>query len=214
LRKRTTDFLATLALLPACGHQEDAADAASESAQLQEFQRLSAQEIVGAVSIEDATEWIFRGAATGTQLFHGGQVQLFNNYHGKYVKYDDRVGVNLNWTGSLPNNNITLLRQAGAGTLRYGDVIAVGVKDGSNWEYLVYASQDFGINITSRKNNPQYNWSLEGGAAGTPVRAGDKVRLHNKTNSHFVVYCTRPVGINLAWRNNCKKTPAGRVYIP
>ena len=130
------------------------------------------------------------------------------------MKYDDRLGVNLNWTSSLSTNNVRLLRQAGAGAIRYGDIVSVGVQDGSNWEYLVYESQNVGINITSKTNRPQFNWRFEGGTVGAEVGAGTAVRLVNLTNSQAVVYCPRPAGVNLAWRNNCNKTPAGRIYIP
>ncbi len=205
-----------------CGSPDDVNEEQSttESVQMESASNLRSElqplDTVSALGLSlteaQATEWRLTG--NGGSLSSGNVVSLFNTYASKFVKYDDRLGVNLNWASSV-SGNIQLLRQAGAGEIKYGENVAIGVRDGSKWEYLVYGSQTVGINLTSRTNVPQYNWQMQGGAIGSAVKSGDTVRLLNLTNNHHVVYCKRPTGVNLAWRNNCYNLPiAGRTYKP
>lgn len=209
--------------LASCGHPDDNVTKKEAQAEVQpegksEIELLSSdlqtEAMVGEiVSLTQATEWTFSMPQAGI-LAHGVVTKMFNSHIKSHIKYEDRTGVNLAWLANPPNHNVQLLRQAGAGRLTYGDTLAIGVKDGSNYEYLFYDEQNFGINVSSRKNVPQYNWSLAGKTAGTLVQSGDRVRILNKTNNKFMVYCKRPVGINLAWRETCRHLPTGRLYVP
>lgn len=203
---RARAYLPLALVLTACGGPETQDQGVMTRSELQAIPGTSI------VSEQQATEWEFRGGTGG--VGHGQLGTLFNGHHNRFVKYDDRLGVNLNWIESA-SQNIRFLRELGAGELKYGEKIAIGVKDGGNWEYLFHKSQDIGINLSSRTNVPQYDWRVYGGAVGSAIRFGERVRLRNETNGKFVVYCVRPTGVNLAWRNDCHNVPAaGRVYVP
>ena len=52
-----------------------------------------------------------------------------------------------------------------------------------------------------------------GGPIGTNVLTNQRVRLINRAETRGMVYCQRPVGINLAWQDNCTEALGYRVLI-
>jgi hypothetical protein len=152
------------------------------------------------ISDTKATEW--RVDPSGRTVYSSSTYSLFDTYNSRYVKYGERTyGINLVWSSTAPSN--IRLERSGGGFVRYGDRVAIHVNDGG---YVKYGSRTWGINLVW-SSSPVYEWEVRGGTVGTVVPTGTKVRLFNAAENDNLVYCARPVGINLAWAKDCTDIP-------
>ncbi len=157
--------------------------------------------VVQGISDSKATEW--KAMPSGGSLTSGGLFDLLDTHANSYVKYGERDwGINLVWSSSAPGN-VAKLVKAGGGTLKYGDRVALNFKSGG---YVKYESRRWGINLVW-SSTPVYEWEVRGGTTGNAVPKGTAVRLFNATENDNLVYCRRPVGINLGWAKDCTDVP-------
>ena len=158
----------------------------------------------------DATEFEL-GQTDGT-LQSGEKVSLLDTVNNQFIKYGQRrLGINLVWSSSDPQNNIELHKPA-PGVVNYNEKVAIRVNDGG---FLKYGHRSIGINlnwVSSNTTEKPFEWEVRGGAAGTPVQKNTKVRLFNTVENDYLVQCRRPTGINLGWAKDCASVPTmGRV---
>jgi hypothetical protein len=166
----------------------------------------------------ETREWIATGSCSGRlpcALSHNGAIGLYNNTIKEWLKYGHQdVGINLNWTG-LPDSSIRIVRQDGAGPVRYGDQFAVYIQQTENvGKYIKYQSRDDdGINI-GWSDTPAYEWTATGGGAGSPVYFNQPFGLKNVNSNpnSEVVYCHRrnPFAAQVRWRKDCSGANSGR----
>ena len=238
-RIRTLSLLLSSALLAACGAPEtDTAALAAPGAEAKDEARASfspppgvdpfaedtkdnsaiqslfpdgQQASVAPVGNASATEHVFRFVSTteAVPIYSSSYLNLYDTYNSRYVKYESRDwGINLGWSTTQPRN-IRFLRAGGAGPLRFGDVIAINIASGG---YVKYGSRTWGINLVW-SSAPAYEWQIEGGTPGQLVYTNQRVRLVNRIEGNGLVYCRRPVGVNLAWQDNCTEALGYRILI-
>lgn len=171
----------------------------------------SGEASVAPVSDPSATEWVFRYISTteAVPVYSSEYLNLFETYNNNYVKYESRdYGINLGWSSTQPRN-IRFLRASGSGPLRFGDTIALQITGGG---YVKYGSRTWGINLVW-SSTPVYEWRIEGGSPGQQVLTNQRIRLVNNRETRGMVYCRRPVGVNLAWQDNCTEALGYRILI-
>jgi len=141
-----------------------------------------------------------------TQLEDGGGYDISNSMSGSFLVYKHQGsigGINLGWNKNK-NGGITFKKEGG-GTINYDDPVAIKV-EGGNW--LRYGSRDAGINLDWSKT-PVYEWRIQGGQAGTPVKLGQAMKLHNTVAKNPVTYCYRENGAWLRWEKDCSQKYIG-----
>jgi hypothetical protein len=140
-------------------------------------------------------DWQFLGA--GGQLKAGTAYTLYNVTDKESLRFGKRAaGINLEWDKSKTLNNVKVVVEGGGtGPVKYGDKVAVHVANGG---HLKYQKRDVGINLSWSKD-PVYEFTITGGAKGTPVPLNATVGLYSATEKDFLIYADRPAGINLRW---------------
>lgn len=116
-----------------------------------------------------------------------------------------RFGINLR-NVRIPANdstgprNIVFQREAqSTGPLHYGERIAIRITRGKNpGEFVYYTQRDAGPNLGWSKK-PVFEWELRGGNCGEPARTHSPIRLYSSVEKDYLVYCKRPLGVNLRW---------------
>jgi hypothetical protein len=112
------------------------------------------------------------------------------------------LGINLKWSGCQAGSpNVFFRRKSGNASdpIVFDEPVALYVTRGF---YLYYGRRQFGINL-KWSNTPKYEWLIRS-ASGRPVPTNYvDVALFNQTTRDYVVYCTRPIGINLRWARDC-----------
>jgi hypothetical protein len=171
-----------------------------------------AQSTAALTDSQENSEWSARLACSGDcSLRSGTDFGLKNEYTGSYLFYQERdYGINLGWTSSsAPNFHI--IGQGGPGSvIKYGDKVALQPKGHS---FIKYENRRWGINLVWT-SNAVYEWTVEGGAVGTPVKLNTRFGLKNATANDHVVYCTRPTGVNLRWSEDCYQVPGIDKRVP
>jgi hypothetical protein len=148
-------------------------------------------------------EWTaMTGGESGAAINDGQKVALRNytNPSGNAIYYHVRkYGINLDWRSWIEGRNVWFKRLAtGGGSALYGERVAIGVDHGG---YLRYAVRPTGINL-KWSSSPVYEWEIRGDigvSLGRPVRNSQTISLYNRTVGKYMVYGTRPKGINLVW---------------
>ncbi len=151
-----------------------------------------------------AREWTLEGSGP---IVPGHEYSLKTSRNqDKRLVYGVRdYGVNLNWSDK-PQAAISFRRSSGSSaSIKYGETVALHVK-GGNWLY--YKSRTWGINLDF-SSDPKYEWEILGEKPDTAVQAGVPLALYNAVEKDMVVYCSRPVGINLRWGTDCEEWFAG-----
>jgi hypothetical protein len=112
------------------------------------------------------------------------------------------LGINLKWGGcQAASPNVFFRRRSGNASdpITFDEPVAIYVTGGF---YLYYGWRQFGINL-KWSNTPKYEWLIRNGG-GRPVPTNYlNVALFNQTTRDYVVYCERPIGINLRWARDC-----------
>jgi len=140
-------------------------------------------------------DWKILGS--GTEVKSGTSYTLFNVTDNDSLRYGERTwGINLVWDKSKALNNIRFdVKGGGSKTLKYGDVVAIHVKNGG---YLYYHHRDIGVNL-SWSTPAKYEWVIAGGTKGTPVKVGAPLALYNQVEKDFMIFAERPAGVSLRW---------------
>jgi hypothetical protein len=107
-------------------------------------------------------------------------------------------GIHLVWQNPSGQTNIRFERQAGSGTVRYGERVAIYVQGGG---YLKYQVQPRGIDL-GFSASPVYQWEIFGGTYGQSVYTDRAVGLRNTHTQRPAVYGEREYGINVIWFEN------------
>jgi hypothetical protein len=132
-------------------------------------------------------------------------VRLQNSTNDQCLVYGSRpFGINLKWRGcQVGGPNIYFRRKSGNASdpITFDEPVAIYVTGGF---YLYYHWRPLGINL-KWSNTPKYDWQIRSlGGTGHPVPTRfQNVGLFNLTTRDYVVYCTRPIGINLRWARDC-----------
>jgi hypothetical protein len=132
-------------------------------------------------------------------------IRLQNSTSKMCLVYGSRpFGINLKWRNCQASGpNIFFRRKSGNASdpITFDEPVAIYVAGGF---YLYYASRPFGINL-KWSNTPKYDWQIRSlGGTGHPVPTKfQNVGFFNLTARDYVVYCTRPFGINLRWARDC-----------
>jgi hypothetical protein len=144
-----------------------------------------------------AEHWQIVGSAPQQPVLSGAFVALKSLVINESLVYGERDwGINLKWDKSNRTRNIAFHREpGGSGPVKYGERVAIAVKGHG---YLVYKSRDVGPNLGWARE-PEYQWEIRGGMAGDAVRAGVDVGVYSRVEKDFLVYCERPLSVNLRW---------------
>jgi hypothetical protein len=161
--------------------------------------------------LEDQFDWTAK-PVSGSQIISETPVLLRNVTEDKCFSYGEReYGINLVW-GNCTNPNVTFVREAGPGSIHYGELVAMRITnaDASNPKvgngYLRYQKREYGINLVW-SNTPVYEWILRSPDGpqldGKVVDPNLRVGLWNEVEPDFLLYCERSKGINLRWKTDC-----------
>jgi hypothetical protein len=158
---------------------------------------------MGAATTAHAGEvegWKISGGS-GSGIADGTGYNLYNIDQKNFLDGKDRWGANLGWTKNAPKN-VEIRRKPGTGSgpLKCGELFAFKVDN----EWVIYGKQNFGINLTSRKqlDDNAYQWKITKCSAGQPVAKDAAISLTNTKENDALVGCKRPAGVNLAWSND------------
>jgi hypothetical protein len=202
--------IALLSLTGCAGSTTDAQEASTED--LGATPDVTDNDAVGtsssALSVSVAkTEWVARLPCrdAACNLMSGANVALQNQYNRQFMVYQERdYGINLGWTATESRSMHFAVAGANGApasnvVIKYGDRVAFQPKDHS---FIQYGSRRWGINLVWAAA-PAYEWVIEGGEVGKPVKLNQPFGLKNKRVDDFVVYCARPLAINLRWNGDC-----------
>jgi hypothetical protein len=119
------------------------------------------------------------------------------------LRYGEREwGINLEWDRAMRLGNISFERSSESrDPIRYDEPIAILIKRDKDSAYLRYETRRFGINL-SWSSGPLYEWKLGGGKPGDHVDISKSVSLYSMVEKDYLVYCERPLGINLRWQKD------------
>jgi hypothetical protein len=140
----------------------------------------------------------------GSELASGASFDLQNVVSGSSLTYKRQGsfgGINLGWD-TKHGDYVSVVREAGAGSVKYGEPVALRVRRGGDGNYLRYSKRDYGINL-NWSSTPVYEWRVKGGQDGQPVKAGDVIALVSTVEKDSVVYCYRKNGAWLKWSKDC-----------
>jgi hypothetical protein len=146
-------------------------------------------------------DWLVKSvdpAATTVTPSTGYTFDLINVTKMLRLKYARReYGIDLVWAGPGEPSIRFQRSSASIEPLRYGESIAIGVRNGG---YLRYRAREYGINLVW-STSPVFEWTLagDGKAAGDEVGLGDVIGLFNTVASDFLFYDPRRYGIDLKW---------------
>jgi hypothetical protein len=146
---------------------------------------------------ELAEHWELLGATGKQPVMPGAPYGLKSLVINESLVYGERDwGINLKWDRQNRARNISFARDGGgAGPLKYGERVAMSVKDHG---YVYYKQRDVGPNIGWSKQ-PKYEWEIRGGPAGEAVQTGVEISLWSAIEKDYLVYCERPLSVNLRW---------------
>jgi hypothetical protein len=141
--------------------------------------------------------WKVSGGAGGTELHSGAGYNLYNTDQKGYLKLQDRWGANLGWQSDAKKN--IEIKNKGGGAIKCGEPVAIKVDS----EWMIYGSQDFGINLTTRTklDDGHYQWTFDC-AAGQTVKLDQPVSISNTHEKDALVGCKRVKGVNLCWADD------------
>jgi hypothetical protein len=136
----------------------------------------------------------------GLPTWSGGYGPMRNQSNGlKALRYATRdYGINLNWT-DWRNSRWEVHGQGLAANAPITNTTDVAIwVPGGGW--LRWGSQNYGIDLVW-SSTPVYEWKLISGAGGQA--------LFNSSRNDYVVYGSRPWGVNLIWLGDAMVTPPG-----
>jgi hypothetical protein len=150
-----------------------------------------------ALTSDPMNGWKIEGG--DSNLLEGKKYSFFNTDQKSYLRYKDRTGANLGWSGN-PNNFMMVKREnSSAAPIKCEEPIGLFIEK----EWLMYEKQTFGINISTRTklNNPGwYQWKFTNcGGGESVVKLNRPISLVNTQTGATVVGCERMVGVNLCW---------------
>jgi hypothetical protein len=147
-----------------------------------------------------AEHWQIIGPAARQPVMPGVAYGFKNLVINQTLVYGQRDwGINLKWDGQNRGQNIILRRAAASnGPLKYGERVAMQIKRDNDQAYLYYTRRDVGPNLGWSKE-PKYEWEIRGGRAGDVVKTVEEVSLYSLVEKDYLVYCARPLSINLRW---------------
>jgi len=174
------------------------------------------QKVLGAVKREmgifkksaSFMQWTFEGGAHGKPIY-GGKYQLFNLSAKSGIARKKRrwsKAADLGWAGG---KNITV-KKSGRGPLRYGDTVALHLKNYGWLRYQNRGKRASGINLGAPRGN-KFDWVIGGGSNRGIVNVGQPFTLKNKTNNRLVRHCSRSFGIDLDWSGTSCGSIWGRI---
>jgi len=107
-------------------------------------------------------------------------------------------GINLGFGDPAASSNIRFQRKGGGtAPLKFGEVVAIGVRGG---RWLYYQVRDWGVNL-GWSDVPKFEWRLDDpenrGARAVPVLG--LVGLYNVVQKDQLMYERRDWGVNLKW---------------
>ncbi len=122
---------------------------------------------------------------------------------GKRLVYEERTwGINLGWSNTASGNVFFERADGASDPLRYGEPIAVRIKDQG---YLCYGSRDHGIDLVW-SDSPKYEWRILGGNPRDLIDSTLPVSLYNETNQDYVIKGPRDIGIDLWYSTHPAQT--------
>jgi hypothetical protein len=132
-------------------------------------------------------------------LLEGQKYSLLNTDQKSYLRYQDRTGANLGWSGN-PNNFMMVKREkSSTAPIKCEEPIGLFIEK----EWLIHEEQTFGINISTRtklNNSGWYQWKFTNcGGSENVVKLNQPISLVNTKTGATVVGCKRLVGVNLCW---------------
>ena len=148
------------------------------------------------VAAREMAGWRVVGAGPAG-IHEGRKYSLYNLDQKSYLRYRDRRGANLGWSGS-PNEAMRVRRRGGgAGPIKCGEVFALFIER----EWIIYGEQTTGINLTSRTqlSDASFQWKFGGCLSGQVIQRDQPVTLVNIPAGDSVVGCRRVWGVNLCW---------------
>src|SRR5437667_717671 len=140
---------------------------------------------------------------TGQAILPRTRYGLRNLVIERSLRYGERsFGINLEWDRAMRLGNISFERSSASNdSIRYDEPIAIRIKREQDSAYLRYQRRDTGINL-SWSPTAVYEWRLGGGSAGAGVDTAKGVSLYSLVENDYLVYCERPLGLNLRWQKD------------
>jgi hypothetical protein len=158
---------------------------------------------------DDLKQWVLGGAGAlrPKRKFDGSPERNFNLRGLKIDRYlqheEQRFGINLGWTDDASAKTAAKVARwffaresSDDGALRYAETIALA--NGGDPSFVHYEDRTAGVNLGWPKTSV-YEWKILGGAAGTPVQAGQKVALFNEKANECLIYFDRTAGGDIGW---------------
>jgi hypothetical protein len=110
---------------------------------------------------------------------------------GERLVYEERTwGINLGWSKTASGNVLFERADGASDPLRYGEPIAIRIKDQG---YLCYGSRSHGIDLVW-SDSPKYEWRILGGNPRDLIDSTLPVSLYNETNQDYVIKGLRELG--------------------
>jgi hypothetical protein len=144
-----------------------------------------------------AEHWHIIGQSSRQPVMGGSFYGFKNLVINESLAYGERRwGINLVWDKTNRARNIAFTRASrSTEAIKYGERVALTVKDHG---YIIYKQRDVGPNLGWSKE-PKYEWEIRGGRPGDVVKTVEEVSLYSLVEKDYLVYCARPLSINLRW---------------
>jgi hypothetical protein len=144
-----------------------------------------------------AEHWQIVGQSSRQPVMGGTFYGFKNLVINESLAYGERrFGINLVWDNTNRARNIAFTRASrSTEPIKYGERVALSVKDHG---HIIYKQRDVGPNLGWSKE-PKYEWEIRGGRPGDVVKTVEEVSLYSLVEKDYLVYCTRPLTINLRW---------------
>jgi hypothetical protein len=153
------------------------------------------------------------GSVLTTDQWKEGSERNFNILNLTKDRYftwqEQRLGVNLGWTNDTSEATARKERRwwfkrkdGSLSPLRYGEFVALG--RGASPSFLRYTHRTVGINL-SFEQNPEFEWTVYGGAKGSPVSTNAPIAILNTQvergaeRGDFLIHFDRLAGGDVGW---------------
>ena len=110
-------------------------------------------------------------------------------------------GINLNWAKENQSNIIIKRKSASTEPIKFGELVAIQVKDSPQKWYLKYKVRTRTVNL-GWSTTPVYEWKFIGGKDDEVVTTSRGLGIYSIVEKDNLVYCKRNWGINLKWEKD------------